>query len=1653
MSSIRLDKSEAVNAFRLLRNLSLWVLLSVLVPGAPLAAQTTADLEQGMKPYGSYQAGDIDSVSFSNGGLVLHIPLLSYPQRGGKLKVDYWLGMNSLDIQIIQYCAPYVGCKYMALRGYGSGAPVVHDSLIGAATLKQYLKPDGTPTSIHYTDYEDPDFGIHQLAWTGGTAYESVDATSIHYDSSTQVLTYKDGTRESFTGGGLGAPGTPVAIEDTNGNKLTYNSAQSSWTDTVGRVLNLGVSTSDYTGCTGPLPVTRANTITAPNPQGGTETYKVCFASPSYSFSLLGNATSGTNSYAGLQSVVLPNGTAWTFTYEPTYAALSSITLPTGGTISYTWNPPVLPCGTTGYPQHWILPVKTRTVNANDGTGPQTWNYSWPSQFNSGTGLVTVTDPLGNDTLHNMTGLGGTCAVYETQTRYYQGHSSAGGLLKTVQTDYTYTQQNPNNYNTLMYNTAVNVVPIRLTTTWAATNKVSKVETDYDSGFSYTGNTYSGSATYGRVIARREYEYGTGAAGALVRKTSTGYVAPGSASYLTNHLLDLVSSVTVADGTGVQKAYTFYGYDEYSLTSSGIATQHDSAPPSGVARGNQTSIHRWLNGSTVPTTNCPVTVSNGYILSSAHFYDTGTVSQSTDPCNHSTGFSYSSTYAGAYLTQTTNPLLQSTTHTYDLNTGLLTSTVDPNGLTTTFNYDVMWRPAQVNYPDGGQESLTHQETSFPFTATLTKKLNSSQTKISTNVFDGLGRPTQSRLTSDPQGTIYADTTYDALGRLHSVSNPYRAGSDPTTSSGTTTYGYNALGQKTSETYPDGSALSTAYCATSTLVTDPTGRWRRSRADGLGRLVEVDEPNAPGAVVNSNGCPGTGEPIWITSYLYDTLGNLVSVFQNGSHQRNFTYDSISHLLTAGNPENGSITYAYDADGNLATKRDARNITITYGYDILNRPASRTYSNGDPSVTIAYDQSNCLGLTSCSNVGQRTSMTDAAGSEAWSYQVDSTSHRSVRVDQRTTLSGTTNITKTSTYYVDLAGNITSVTYPTGRVVNYSYDSADRPSTASDGASGITYATDFQSPPAGCLANAACYTPQGTFYALSIGRSSAFAGLNVTHTYNNRLQPNEFKASSTAGSAIDISYGFVDPPSQKNAGHVFLLTNNLNNSRTQSFTYDQVNRIVSAGTVATTGQYCWGYQYSYDAWGNLLSQSGWTPNYTGCTETVASATADGNNHLAGFGYDVSGNTTGDGNYSYSWNGESQLKSAAGVNYRYDGDGRRVSKDGSKLYWYGSGGEILAETNASGGTTAEYVFFSGLRIALLPAGGNPQYYIDDFLGSSRVVAQSNGVVCYDADFTPYGAERAYVNSCPQNKYKFEGKERDDETSNDAFGARYYTWRFGRWLSSDWSAAPVPVPYANLGNPQSLNLYSMVADDPESFADFDGHCWPPSECAHAVMDKVNQTQKWVEDKAVATGNPTVAAGATFASGVTRDIINGFAGLGTVGEASGAVWDSRDTTQRVLAAVEDGGKAGGIALLGVAVAGGPGAGAPKGDLLQPGPYAGESVRASGPRITSAEQAEVNRIGQESGCHSCGSMEPGTKRGDFVGDHQPPTSLNRNAAPQSLYPQCLQCSRIQGGQARAAQVAAAQQPQPPPKPVLPAPQNPQPGSIACHNGSSPCDGSQ
>lgn len=71
------------------------------------------------------------------------------------------------------------------------------------------------------------------------------------------------------------------------------------------------------------------------------------------------------------------------------------------------------------------------------------------------------------------------------------------------------------------------------------------------------------------------------------------------------------------------------------------------------------------------------------------------------------------------------------------------------------------------------------------------------------------------------------------------------------------------------------------------------------------------------------------------------------------------------------------------------------------------------------------------------------------------------------------------------------------------------------------------------------------------------------------------------------------------------------------------------------------------------------------------------------------------------------------------------------------------------------------------------------------------------------------------------------------------------------------------------------------------------------------------------------------------------------------------------------------------------------------------ARGPGRDFNAAERAEGKRIFNETGCHTCGTKNAGTKNNDPVLDHQPVSSLNREGAAQRLYPQCLNCSRDQG----------------------------------------------
>jgi RHS repeat-associated protein len=147
-----------------------------------------------------------------------------------------------------------------------------------------------------------------------------------------------------------------------------------------------------------------------------------------------------------------------------------------------------------------------------------------------------------------------------------------------------------------------------------------------------------------------------------------------------------------------------------------------------------------------------------------------------------------------------------------------------------------------------------------------------------------------------------------------------------------------------------------------------------------------------------------------------------------------------------------------------------------------------------------------------------------------------------------------------------------------------------------------------------------------------------------------------------------------------------------------------------------------------------------------------------------------------------------------------------------------VLEETNASGKMTStvgrDYIFFAGRRIAWRDSSGHVYYYFADVIGSTRAVTNATGSRCFDADYYPYGQENDYTSTLQTTAcsptYKFTGYEYDSETDNYYAMARYYNPRLGRFMSPD------PLPGV-VGNPQSLNRYSYVLNNPETFVDPSG--------------------------------------------------------------------------------------------------------------------------------------------------------------------------------------------------------------------------------------------
>ena len=183
---------------------------------------------------------------------------------------------------------------------------------------------------------------------------------------------------------------------------------------------------------------------------------------------------------------------------------------------------------------------------------------------------------------------------------------------------------------------------------------------------------------------------------------------------------------------------------------------------------------------------------------------------------------------------------------------------------------------------------------------------------------------------------------------------------------------------------------------------------------------------------------------------------------------------------------------------------------------------------------------------------------------------------------------------------------------------------------------------------------------------------------------------------------------------------------------------------------------------------------------------------------------------------------------------------------------------------------------------------------------------VQYDYDG---GMPRVSRRSFEQN-YKFTGKERDTESGLDYFGARHYASLMGRWMVPDWAAKPTAVPYAMFGNPQSLNLYGYVGNNPLFHFDPDGHCWPAQSCYQAITNSVTNFSNKVLSSS-ASSSPAVSALKTFGAGVLADTVKMALSPLTMGTATGTCMGGSGCSAGGTALA-----VGGDILKGAAIAGG-----------------------------------------------------------------------------------------------------------------------------------------
>jgi RHS repeat-associated protein len=904
-------------------------------------------------------------------------------------------------------------------------------------------------------------------------------------------------------------------------------------------------------------------------------------------------------------------------------------------------------------------------------------------------------------------------------------------------------------------------------------NPTSQTETLENGQYTHKDFTYT---TDGSGRIRQVSEYGF--AGELMRRTTTNYLYESNPNYAALNLIALPSSVSIADSNGIEVARTEYVYDAYPLTGYGTILNQDPAyGTSFLTRGNVTDVRRLLKES------------SRYVSSSTRYDVAGNAVSATDARGNTATTVFSSDNHYAYPVSVSNALNHVSSFTYwtytDSNyvsfiNGDLKTVTDPNGvLVSSLWYDYLGRKTQETTPTE-TKNFSYDDLNF-----LATSYSSSGWGYSTSNSAGNGVNAQQ---SDPAGqNIEQTANYNPSGQVVSGTPPHRYGSG----GGSFSNQYDVLGRMKLAISPSNGQTGYQYVGNTTTVTDGDGKVKKYTYNGFGKVSKVTEPDSQGNLTQD------------TIYSYDTLGRLIQITQ-GSQTRSFVYDSLGRLLSETHPESGTGTYTYDDNGNLLTRTDARGVTTTSVYDALNRNTTKTYSDGTPSATYSYDEttSSLIGLITNGKGRQTSAWTSDGIGYSWKYDsVGRATQQVYRIDN-------TNYPVSYNYTEAGCGcpksSLLNMTYPNGMQVDYTRDSIGRLTSIGSTVSGQPY-----------------YDIQSIAYDSPSGAVSRLSYTSVEKQDFGYDSSGRIGSIRMYGANFDVNwtYGY------SYAGRIGGVTENAwsysygTQSSVLAYGFDNVGRISSAvkSDIPTQGT-VWSANYSYDRYNNMLSK-------TGTTFSVNSA----NNRLTNLTYDSAGNVISDGSKSYSYNAlgkVSQVNSGQLAAYRYDALGRQVKKtylynnawgqvSGTIIYVYGVSGEILAEYKnettywGTETSTTNNVVNGGQIVSQRKTGIDPWGSINSLTQLRRnhlgeVAAWgSSSFRGYPQPFTSGGSDQ------------FPGQKDNPETGLNDFGARNYNPTTVRWMAADSVTG-------HIYDPQSLNKYTYVRNDPVNLVDPDGRISVP---------------------------------------------------------------------------------------------------------------------------------------------------------------------------------------------------------------------------------------